>query len=87
MVESLFTDALDNLSYLQPPTKGNIMAMLGNKTNLRDFVPPDPGAIEYDQALKSLNDAPAIAPGANELSEYTTPAQPKDNLGGEAQFE
>ncbi len=63
------------------------MAELGNKTNLRNFTPPDPGAIEYDQALKSINMMPAISPGSNELSEYTTTAQPKDKLGGEAQFE
>ncbi len=63
------------------------MASLGNKTNLRDFTPPDPGAIEYDQALKSVNEMPAISPGMNELSEYKTTAQPKDNLGGESKFE
>lgn len=63
------------------------MANLGNNTNLRNFTPPDPGAIEYDQALKSVNSMPAITPGSNELSEYTTPAQPKGKLGGEAQFD
>ncbi len=63
------------------------MAALGNKTNLRNFDPPDPGAIEYDQALKSVNSMPAISPGSNDLSEYTTGAQPKDALGGEAKFE
>lgn len=62
------------------------MPMLGNKTNLRDFTPPDPGAMEYDQALKSLNQMPAISPGSNDLDEYRTTAQPKDNLGGEAGF-
>ncbi len=60
---------------------------LGRMTNLRDFTPPDPGAQEYDQALKSLNEAPAISPGSNDLSEYRTGAQPKDNLGGLAKFE
>ena len=60
---------------------------LGNKTNLRDFTPPDPGPQEYDQALKSLNSAPAISPGSNDLDEYRTMAQPKDNLGGMAKFE
>lgn len=62
------------------------MASLGNNTNLRDFTPPDPGAQEYDQALKSLNAMPAITPGSNDLDEYRTQAQPKDNLGGEAGF-
>lgn len=59
---------------------------LNNKTNLREFVPPDPGAIEYDQALKSIGTMPAISPGANDVTEHTTPAQPKDDLGGEAKF-
>lgn len=60
---------------------------LGNMTNLRDFVPPDPGAVEYDQALKTVGGMPAISPGSNDLSEYRTGAQPKDNLGGTAKFE
>jgi len=63
------------------------MAKLGNNTNLRDFSPPEPGAMEYDQALTSLNSAPAITPGMNDLDEYRTAAQPKDNLGGLAKFE
>lgn len=63
------------------------MANLSNKTNLRDFVPPDPGSIEYDQALKSIGSMPAVSPGTNDVTEYTTGAQPKDQLGGEAKFE
>lgn len=63
------------------------MAQLNNKTNLRNFTPPDPGPIEYDQALKSVGTMPAISPGQNVLDEYTTPNQPKDNLGGEAKFD
>lgn len=59
---------------------------LNNNTNLRDFIPPDPGAIEYDQALKSIGSMPAITPGANDVTEYTTTAQPKGDLGGEAKF-
>jgi hypothetical protein len=68
-------------------TKANMSDRLGNKTNLRNFTPPDPGAIEYDQALKTVGGMPAISPGMNELSEYTTGAQPKDALGGEAKFD
>ena len=60
---------------------------LGNMTNLRDFVPPDPGSVEYDQALKTVGGMPAISPGTNTLDEYRTSAQPKSDLGGEAKFQ
>lgn len=59
---------------------------LGNMTNLRDFTPPAPGPVEYDQALKSTATQPAIAPGKNTMDEYTTGAQPKGELGGQAKF-
>ena len=64
------------------------MAKLTNKTNLRDFTPPDPGTdTNYMQAVKTVGSAPAIEPGMNDLDEYKTGKQPKDNLGGLNKFE
>ena len=64
------------------------MAKLNNNTNLRDFTPPDPGTdTSYMQAVKTVGTMPAIEPGANNLDEYRTQKQPKDKLGGEAEFE
>ena len=59
---------------------------LNNNTNLRDFTPPDPAPIEYDQALKTVGGMPAISKGTNTMDEYQTTAQPKGDLGGMAKF-
>jgi len=63
------------------------MAKLNNNTNLRDFDPPEPSTdTNYMQAVKAVGSMPAIEPGANNLDEYRTQKQPKNNLGGEAGF-
>ncbi len=61
---------------------------LTRQTNLRDFTPPDPGSdTNYMQGVKDVASAPAIEPGMNDLDQYRTQKQPKDNLGGLAKFE
>lgn len=63
------------------------MATLGKNTNLRNFDPPAPSSdTNYMGAVKSVGSMPAVEAGTNDLDEYKTGKQPKDDLGGESKF-
>jgi hypothetical protein len=42
--------------------------------------------VNYDQAVQKTASLPAIQPGENDVGQYKTGAQPKDDLGGLARF-
>jgi len=54
--------------------------------NVREMEPPMPGPVNYDQAVQKTASLPAIQPGENDVGQYKTGAQPKEDLGGLAKF-